>query len=55
MSLADGTRTSFAADISEVAMLGSEGGLARYRLRLSPWMWRLSQVRNRRVWQDNYD
>jgi type VI secretion system secreted protein VgrG len=52
VSLADGSRTSFAGDISEVAMLGSEGGLARYRLRLSPWMWRLSQVRNSRVWQD---
>jgi type VI secretion system secreted protein VgrG len=52
VSLAEGTRTSFSGDISEVAMLGSEGGLARYRLRLSPWMWRLSQVRNSRVWQD---
>jgi type VI secretion system secreted protein VgrG len=52
VSLADGTRTKFAGDISEVAMLGSDGGLGRYRLRLSPWMWRLSQVRNSRVWQD---
>ena len=52
MSLADGSRTSFAGDISEVAMLGSEGGLARYRVRLAPWMRRLSQVRNSRVWQD---
>ena len=52
VSLADGTRTSVAGDINEVAMLGSEGGLARYRLRLVPWMWRLSQVRNSRVWQD---
>jgi type VI secretion system secreted protein VgrG len=52
LSLADGSRTSFAGDISEVAMLGSEGGLARYRLRLSPWMWRLSQVRNSRVWEE---
>ena len=52
VSLADGTRTTFAGDISAVAMLGSEGGLARYRLRISPWMWRLSQVRNSRVWQD---
>ena len=52
VSLADGTRTRFDGDVSEVAMLGSEGGLARYRLRLSPWMWRLSQVRNSRVWQD---
>ncbi|MEJ7807753.1 MAG: type VI secretion system Vgr family protein, partial [Telluria sp.] len=52
VSLADGTRARFDGDISDVAMLGSEGGLARYRLRLSPWMWRLSQVRNSRVWQD---
>lgn len=52
VSLADGTRTTFAGDISEADMLGSEGGLARYRLRISPWMWRLSQVRNSRVWQD---
>ena len=52
VSLADGTRTSFAGDISQAALLGSEGGLARYRIRLSPWMWRLSQVRNSRVWQD---
>jgi type VI secretion system secreted protein VgrG len=52
VSLANGSRTSFVGDISEIAMLGSEGGLARYRLRLSPWMWRLSQVRNCRVWQD---
>lgn len=52
LSLADGTRSSFGGNISEVAMLGSEGGLARYRLRLSPWLWRLGQVRNSRVWQD---
>ncbi|SFD93760.1 type VI secretion system Vgr family protein [Massilia yuzhufengensis] len=50
--LASGDRASFAGDITEIAMLGSDGGLARYRLRLSPWMWRLSQVRNCRVWQD---
>ena len=52
VSLADGSRTPFSGDISEAAMLGSEGGLARYRLRLTPWLWRLSQVRNSRVWQD---
>jgi type VI secretion system secreted protein VgrG len=52
MSLADGTRTSFAGDISEVAMLGSDGGFARYRMCISPWLWRLGQVRNSRVWQD---
>ena len=52
VSLADGTRTSFCGDINEVAMLGSNGSLTRYRLRMSSWMWRLSQVRNSRVWQD---
>jgi Rhs element Vgr protein len=52
ISLADGTRTSFGGEVSEVAMLGSDGGLARYRIRISPWMWRLGQVRNSRVWQD---
>ncbi|WP_371860196.1 type VI secretion system Vgr family protein [Pseudoduganella plicata] len=52
ISLADGTRTTFSGDITQVAMLGSEGGLARYRVRLTPWLWRLTQVRNSRVWQD---
>ncbi|MES3021095.1 MAG: type VI secretion system tip protein TssI/VgrG [Pseudomonadota bacterium] len=52
VSLADGTRTRFTGTINEAAMLGSEGGLARYRLRLVPWMWCLSQSRNSRVWQD---
>ncbi|MFB9240996.1 type VI secretion system tip protein VgrG [Massilia antarctica] len=52
VTLADGKRVVFAGDVTEAAMLGSEGGLARYRVRLSPWVWRLSQVRNSRVWQD---
>ncbi|MFC5479899.1 type VI secretion system Vgr family protein [Massilia suwonensis] len=52
ISLADGSRARFTGDINEVAMLGSDGGLARYRLRIVPWIWRLGQVRNSRVWQD---
>ena len=52
ITLADGTRTSFSGDIRGAAMLGSNGGLTRYRLRLAPWLWRLSQVHNSRVWQD---
>jgi Rhs element Vgr protein len=52
VSLADGSRTQFHGEITQAAMLGSEGGLARFRLRLTPWLWRLSQVRNSRVWQD---
>lgn len=52
VSLTNGSRTRFSGDITEIAMLGSDGGFTRYRLRLSPWLWRLSQVRNCRVWQD---
>ncbi|MDO8072687.1 type VI secretion system Vgr family protein [Janthinobacterium sp. SUN176] len=52
ISLADGTRTQFSGYISAAAMLGSNGGLARYRLRITPWLWLLTQVRNSRVWQD---
>jgi uncharacterized protein involved in type VI secretion and phage assembly len=52
VSLANRTRTRFAGEISEAAMLGSDGGFARYRLRISPWLWRLAHVRNSRVWQD---
>lgn len=36
VSLADGTRTTFAGDITRVAMLGSNGGLARYRISITP-------------------
>lgn len=50
--LADGQRERFAGEISEAAMLGSDGGLARYRIRISSWLWRLGQGRNCRVWQD---
>lgn len=52
LSLANGTRTRFSGEVCEAAMLGSDGGLARYRIRLAPWIWRLAHVRNCRVWQD---
>lgn len=52
ISLADGTRTSFTGLVSEAAMLGSTGNLIRYRLRLSSFLWPLSQSRNNCVWQD---
>ena len=51
-SLSDGTRASFSGLVSEAAKLGSEGGFARYRIRIVPWIWLLSQSRNSRVWQD---
>jgi type VI secretion system VgrG family protein len=53
ISLADGTRTGFSGYIRQVATLGSDGGLSRYRLRLSPWIWLLTQSRNSRAWQDS--
>ncbi|MCC2970954.1 type VI secretion system Vgr family protein [Massilia sp. IC2-476] len=52
IALADGTRERFAGEICEAAMLGSDGGLARYRIRICSWLWRVGQVRNCRVWQD---
>jgi len=52
LSLANGTRTLFSGEVCEAAMLGSDGGLARYRIRIAPWIWRLAHVRNCRVWQD---
>jgi type VI secretion system secreted protein VgrG len=52
ISLADGTRSAFTGYVSQVATLGSDGALSRYRLRLSPWIWLLSQARNSRAWQD---
>ena len=51
-SLSDGSRSSFTGLINQAAMLGSEGGLARYRIRLVPWFWLLTQCRTSRVWQD---
>ncbi|MES2757090.1 MAG: type VI secretion system Vgr family protein [Pseudomonadota bacterium] len=52
VSLVDGTRARFSGCVSKVAKLGSDGGLSRYRLRLSPWICLLSQARNSRAWQD---
>jgi len=52
LSLANGTRERFSGEVCEAAMLGSDGGLARYRIRIAPWIWRLAHVRNCRVWQD---
>lgn len=52
LSLADGGRARFSGEICAAAMLGSDGGLARYRIRIAPWIWRLAHVRNCRVWQD---
>jgi type VI secretion system secreted protein VgrG len=52
ISLVNGTRARLSGCVSKIATLGSDGGLSRYRLRLSPWIWLLSQARNSRAWQD---
>jgi type VI secretion system secreted protein VgrG len=52
VSLADGTRARRSGYVSKIASLGSDGGLSRYRVQLSPWIWLLSQTRNSRAWQD---
>lgn len=52
VKLADGRRAPWSGQISQACLLGSDGGLARYRIRISPWCWRLAHVRNCRVWQD---
>lgn len=52
VSLPNGTRTVFAGEIRSISTLGSNGSLTRYRLEVSHWIWRLGQVRNSRVWQD---
>ncbi|MFT4249235.1 MAG: type VI secretion system Vgr family protein, partial [Pseudomonas sp.] len=38
--------------VNEAELLGSDGGLARYRVRLVGWSWWLSQGRHSRVFQD---
>lgn len=38
--------------VCEAQLLGSDGGLARYRLTVVPWLWLLSQGRHSRVFQN---
>ncbi|WP_409266359.1 type VI secretion system Vgr family protein [Massilia sp. BHUDP2] len=52
ITLVDGEQESIGGEICAVSVLGSDGGLARYRIRISPWIWRLEHVRSSRVWQD---
>jgi type VI secretion system VgrG family protein len=52
------TRAASGADIeraglvSDAALLGSDGGVARYRISLRPWMWCLEHGRHSRVFQE---
>ena len=49
---ADGSRIPRTGLVREAVCVGSEGGLARYRLCLVPWSWLLTQGRHSRVFQD---
>ena len=49
---ADGSRVPRTGLVREAACIGSDGGLARYRLCLVPWTWLLTQGRHSRVFQD---
>ena len=42
-ALADGTRATTTGLIHQAALIGSEGGLARYRLSVVDWTWMLGQ------------
>ncbi|MDR3391952.1 MAG: type VI secretion system Vgr family protein [Sulfuriferula sp.] len=52
ISQADASRTHITGLISNAICLGSDGGLTRYQLRMTPWLDMLSQVTHSRVWQD---
>ncbi|MBE1161088.1 type VI secretion system Vgr family protein [Dyella acidiphila] len=51
-TLADGSSAVRSGLICEAQAQGSEGGMARYRLVLVPWLWLLGQGRHSRIFQD---
>ena len=52
LRLADGTSRPFHGIVVAASNLGADGGLARYRLSLRPWLWLLSQRRDCFIFQD---
>lgn len=52
LRLADGSLRTWHGYCTHAAPLGSDGGLARYRLTLEPWLALLAQGRRSRVYQD---
>jgi type VI secretion system secreted protein VgrG len=50
--LADGTQGVRTGYVSALAQLGADGGFARYRLTVVPWLWMATQRRTSRVFQD---
>ena len=52
ISQADASRTHINGLISAASYLGTDGGLARYQLRLTPWPGLLAHAAHSRVWQE---
>ncbi|APF89520.1 type VI secretion system tip protein VgrG (plasmid) [Ralstonia solanacearum] len=52
LMLADGSRRAWHGYVTDCAALGGNGGLARYRLRIGPWLDRLHTRRDCFVYQD---
>jgi len=50
--LSDGSETTRTGLVRSASKLGSDGGFARYRITLVPWVWLLSRGRHNRVFQD---
>ena len=50
--LSDGSATTRSGLMHEAHLLGSDGGLARYRVGIVPWTWWLEQGRHSRVFQE---
>ncbi|NZA28504.1 type VI secretion system tip protein VgrG [Luteimonas sp. SJ-92] len=50
--LADGGQAVRTGLVREAACIGTDGGMARYRLCLVPWTWLLTQGRHSRVFQE---
>jgi type VI secretion system VgrG family protein len=51
-TLADGGRHQRSGYVRRVITLGADGGFARYRLTVVPWLWLLSRGRHHRVFQE---
>ncbi|BBP02530.1 type VI secretion system Vgr family protein [Sulfuriferula nivalis] len=52
ISLANTSRTHLNGYITDIQPLGSDGGVTRYQLRLSPWLEDLRHATHSRVWQE---
>ncbi|MCG2577023.1 type VI secretion system tip protein VgrG [Dechloromonas sp. XY25] len=50
--LSDGSQASRSGLVRAAQKLGSDGGFARYRLTVVPWIWLLGRGRHNRVFQD---